>query len=138
MMRAMSSIELSIGELARATGLTPHTLRFYEAQGILRPAGRAPSGHRRYRETDIVWLEFVLRLKATGMPLAEIRRYAELRMLGETTVASRLTMLERHRARLAEELEALSRCSEALDDKIALYRRQLAALAAPRKKRKTA
>jgi DNA-binding transcriptional MerR regulator len=67
---------MSIGELARRSGLTTHTLRFYESAGVLRPAGRAANGHRRYRGEDVRWLEFVLRLKVTGMPLAEIRQYA--------------------------------------------------------------
>jgi DNA-binding transcriptional MerR regulator len=112
---------LSIGELAHRTGLTAHTIRFYESTGVLKPVGRASSGHRRYHADDIQWLEFVLRLKATGMPLAEIKRYAELRARGESTLSDRLALLELHRERLRTKLAELSNCAQALDDKIRLY-----------------
>ena len=82
----MSSPYIPIRTLAQLSGVSAHTLRFYEAEGILKPAARGENGHRRYLPSDIQWLEFVLRLKQTGMPLAEIRQYAALRAEGETTV----------------------------------------------------
>jgi len=118
---------LSIGEIARRSGVSAHTLRFYEAEGILQPAGRAGNGHRRYRDEDLAWLAFVLRLKHTGMPLAEIRRYAVLRAQGEATTGERLAMLERHRERLAAQIDELQASARALDDKIDIYRGLLAA-----------
>lgn len=120
-MLAVTSNFISIGELSRLSGVSPHTLRFYESEGILKPAVRGANSHRRYLNDDVLWLEFVLRLKQTGMPLAEIREYAALRAQGETTLQTRLSMLELHRKRLATMIEELSTCAEVLDSKIHLY-----------------
>jgi DNA-binding transcriptional MerR regulator len=125
---------ISIGELSRLSGLSPHTLRFYEAEGILKPAGRTVSGHRQYHSEDVLWLEFVLRLKLTGMPLAEIKQYAVLRLQGEKTLQRRLTMLKLHRERLVTRLDELTKCASVLDDKIRTYRKMLAKQPAPTKK----
>lgn len=130
-MVAVTSNAISIGELSRLSGISPHTLRFYEAEGILKPAGRAANGHRRYRREDILWLEFVLRLKLTGMPLAEIKQYAALRAQGDETLQLRLTMLKLHRERLVTKIEELSTCARALDDKIRTYRQMIAESRAP-------
>jgi DNA-binding transcriptional MerR regulator len=108
-------------------------LRFYEAKGILRPVGRSSSGHRQYRGADILWLEFVLRLKLTGMPLADIRRYADLRSRGATTLQARLTMLKLHRERLVTRIDELSTCARVLDDKMLTYRKMIAKSRAPTK-----
>ena len=122
-MAAVTNNAISIGELSRRSGLSPHTLRFYEAEGILKPAGRTASGYRQYHSEDILWLEFVLRLKLTGMPLVEIKQYAALRSQGEKTLQLRLTMLELHRERLVTKLDELSTCVSVLDDKIRTYRK---------------
>ncbi len=127
---------ISIGELSRLCGVSPHTLRYYEAEGILQPAGRAANGHRRYLRDDVLWLEFVLRLKVTGMPLADIRRYAQLRAEGEATLQTRLGMLQLHRQRLITQMDELTTCAHALDDKIAWYQAQQPARAPRPPKRK--
>lgn len=116
---------LSIGELSRLSGLSVHTLRFYESAGILQPAARAANGHRRYRHSDVLWLEFVLRLKVTEMPLAEIKKYADLRAQGETTLDPRLAMLKLHRERLVAKIEELSNCASVLDEKINVYQEMI-------------
>lgn len=127
-MSPVTSNFISIGELSHLSGVSPHTLRFYESEGILKPAGRGANGHRRYLNDDVLWLEFVLRLKQTGMPLAEIREYAALRAQGVVTLQTRLSMLELHRKRLATMIEELSTCAEALDSKIHIYIEMLAKL----------
>lgn len=125
-MAAMNTPTLSIGELSRQSGVSPHTLRYYESAGIVMPAGRAANGHRRYRREDILWLEFVLRLKLTGMPLTEIRQYAALRAEGDGTMQARLAMLKLHRQHLKTRLDQLAACADALDDKIRTYRKMIA------------
>ncbi len=130
----MTTNAISIGELSRLAGVSPHTLRYYEAEGILQPAGRAANGHRRYHPEDILWLEFVLRLKLTGMPLDEIRQYASLRAVGEKTLQQRLTMLKLHRKRLVASMNELATCARALDDKIRTYRKMVAQPRAPARK----
>jgi DNA-binding transcriptional MerR regulator len=125
-MTSVTSNVITIGELARLSGLSTHTIRFYESVGVLKPNGRATNGHRRYNSTDLVWLEFVLKLKLTGMPLVEIKQYAELRAHGDTTLHPRLAMLKLHRERLVTKLSELSQCAAALDDKIRTYREMIA------------
>lgn len=127
----MTSHAISIGTLSRLSGISAHTLRFYEKQGILKPVGRAGNGHRRYRQQDLLWLEFVVRLKRTGMPLAQIRQYADLRADGDPTLPARLAMLEFHRERLACTIDELNACAAALEDKIAVYRQMIEAAPAP-------
>jgi DNA-binding transcriptional MerR regulator len=121
----MTKNTMSIGKLATASGLSTHTLRYYEKLGILKPAGRASSGHRQYRADAVAWLEFVLRLKITGMPLAEIRQYAQLRADGDGTLRPRLVMLELHRKRLVSNMQELSENLAALDSKVRTYRKWL-------------
>lgn len=119
----MTSIVFTIGELAQLSGLTTHTIRFYESAGVLKPNRRAANGHRRYQENDVLWIEFVLKLKLAGMPLTEIKQYADLREQGDSTLQQRLAMLKLHRDRLATRMSELSECSKILDDKIRIYRR---------------
>lgn len=130
----MNTTLLSIGELARQCALSTHTLRYYESEGVLRPALRASNGHRRYREDDVQWLAFVLRLKQTGMSLQNIRHYASLRAQGDSTLGDRLAMLTQHRERLARQLSALSTSANVLDAKMDLYREQISALQNPPRK----
>jgi len=123
----MAKNSMSIGELSTISGLSTHTLRYYEKLGVLKPADRAASGHRQYRADAVAWLDFVLRLKITGMPVAEIRKYAELRAGGDATLQPRLTMLELHRKRLASNISELSGNLRALDSKMKTYRKWLKA-----------
>jgi len=125
-MTSVTNNVITIGELSRLSGLTTHTIRYYESVGVLRPNSRAANGHRRYSRSDVLWLEFVLRLKLTGMPLAEIKQYADLREQGDPTLQPRLTMLKLHRKRLVTKLAELSECAAALDDKIRIYRTMIA------------
>lgn len=74
---------LTIQEVAERTALSPHTLRYYERVGLLEAPDRAASGHRRYGEGDLEWLTLLKRLRATGMPIREMRRYAELVRQGD-------------------------------------------------------
>jgi len=69
---------LSIGQVAERTGLGVHTLRFYEREGLLAMPVRRAAGRRVYSEDDVEWLDICTELRSSGMPPAEIRRYAEL------------------------------------------------------------
>jgi DNA-binding transcriptional MerR regulator len=118
----MNNELLTIGKLAQITGLSTYTLRFYEDAGLLPNVQRLPNGQRRYSVWHITWLEFVIRMRATQMPIPEIRRYAELLVQGVETTEERLTLLETHEAFLECELTVLERNLQALKEKIAVYR----------------
>jgi DNA-binding transcriptional MerR regulator len=113
---------LSISDAALATGLSPHTLRYYERAGLmLDRVERAPSSHRRYTEAEIRWVTLLTKLRSTGMPIRRIREYAELVRAGEGNEDERLALLEGHREAVLEQLDAMRRNLEAIDHKIAIY-----------------
>jgi DNA-binding transcriptional MerR regulator len=114
--------QLTISDVAEATGLTNHTLRYYERAGLLLGVGRNGSGHRRYNAQDVDWVVLVTRLRATGMPIRLIRRYAELVRAGEGNEAERLALLEAHRADVVAKIDELQHNLELIDYKIGLYR----------------
>ena len=117
---------LSISDAAQLTGLSAHTLRYYERAGLmLDPVERAPSTHRRYSEGEIRWVTLLTKLRATGMPIRRIREYAELVRAGDGNEAERLALLEGHRDAVLGQLEAMRRNLEAIEHKIELYRRRL-------------
>ena len=117
---------LTIAEVAEQTGLTAHTLRYYERAGLLLEVGRdASSGHRRYSERDIEWITLCTRLRATGMPIRRIREYADLVRAGEGNEEERLGILEAHRQDVLDNMRELETSLERIDYKVNLYRSKL-------------
>jgi DNA-binding transcriptional MerR regulator len=116
---------LSISEAADRTGLSAHTLRYWERAGLLEPVDRNGSGHRRYAEEDLERIRFLTKLRATGMPIRQVRRYAELISGGEETNEARLKVLEAHRKAVLAQLEETAGHLELIDWKINLYRERL-------------
>ena len=112
---------MKIGELARRTGLSVHTIRYYERIGLLPTADRDRSHQRDYDASILVWIEFLGRLKTTGMPIREMLRYAALREQGDGTAADRRRLLEDHRAGVRAHVADLQACLLVLDGKIAGY-----------------
>jgi DNA-binding transcriptional MerR regulator len=113
----------SPAQAAEVSGFSIDTLRYYEREGILRPIARSSSGHRTYTDADLGWLDLVHCLRDTGMPIADLKRYAEL-ALDEATLAARVALLEEHDRRVQESMDALRRQQERLREKIAWYREQ--------------
>lgn len=116
--------------MSGATGVTAHTLRYYERVELLRPVARSSGNQRRYSPADVEWVRFLLRLRETGMPIAQMREYAVLREQGPVTTEARLRLLEVHQAGLREQIARLRAHEEALAGKVATYRDDLAALQA--------
>jgi DNA-binding transcriptional MerR regulator len=116
---------LSIAEAAEVSGLSVHTLRYYERTGLLEPVDRNGSGHRRYRAADLERIAFLTKLRATGMPIRDVRRYAELMQAGEATNEDRLALLEAHRANVLAGLETTARNLELIEWKIRFYKERL-------------
>ncbi|WDR04018.1 MerR family transcriptional regulator [Devosia algicola] len=112
---------MKIGELARRSGLTTHTIRYYERIGLLAYADRDSSGQRRYGADILVWIEFLHRLKETGMPIREMMDYAALRAKGSQSGPARRRMLEQHREIVRARISQLSANLVVLDQKIAGY-----------------
>lgn len=115
---------LSIKQTARETGLSTDTLRYYERIGLLAP-GRDPSSrHRRYSERDLSWIDFVTKLRSTGMPLTEIHEYIQLYQQGESTSAARRCLLEAQAARVETRIAELQEALTVIHKKIDGYKRR--------------
>ncbi|HET6152064.1 MAG TPA: MerR family transcriptional regulator [Marmoricola sp.] len=113
---------LTIAEAAEHTGLTAHTLRYYERDGLmLASVDRSSSGHRRYTEQDLTWIQMITRLRATGMPISDVRRYSRLVRAGDGNEAERLALLKAHRDRVEAQLAEVTGHLRAIDHKIGVY-----------------
>jgi DNA-binding transcriptional MerR regulator len=119
---------LSIAEAARHTGLSVHTLRYYERAGLVVTAiDRTAGGRRRYQQQDLLWITICTKLRATGMPIKTIRRYARLVSAGRGNEQERLALMESHRAEVIAKLAELQESLKLIDHKINVYRGRLAA-----------
>ena len=119
---------MSIGEVASRTGLSVHTLRMYEREGLL--AGevrRDERGRRVYSAWDVEWLSNCVKFRASGMPLATIGRLARLVREGTGNEVQRLELLREHRRQITEQIARLQDCLALIDGKVAAYERHLAA-----------
>jgi DNA-binding transcriptional MerR regulator len=114
----------TIKEAAAETGVTAHTLRYYERIGLLEPIGRESSGRRRYGEADIYSVRFLTMLRATGMPIRDMLMFMQLTRAGDETVSVRAELLERHQLELHSRLKELDGHMEVLERKIAWYRQR--------------
>ena len=86
---------------------------------------RNSSNRRCYSDKDLTWIEFIKRLKNTGMPIKEIRHYAELRATGDSTLSDSMEMLVQHRQALNEQIAQLQEHKIKLDEKIEFYRKEI-------------
>ncbi|MFI7663936.1 MerR family transcriptional regulator [Nocardia sp. NPDC049526] len=118
---------LSIGEAARRTGVSVHTLRYYERAGLVTtPVDRTASGRRRYHQLDLDWIYVCTRLRATGMPIQTIRRYAELVAAGNGNEPERIALMEAHRAEVVAKLAEIQENLALIDRKLDIYRGRIA------------
>lgn len=116
----------SIAEVAERTGLTPHTLRYYERDDLLLvPVARDAGGRRSYDDADVRWITMLTRLRGTGMPIRDIRRYAELVRAGDGNETERLDLLTAHRQRVLAQLAEVTDHLGAIEGKIAIYTERL-------------
>jgi DNA-binding transcriptional MerR regulator len=123
--------ELTIQEVAARTGMSVHTLRYYERAGLLDPVGRATSGHRRYTAGDFNWIAFLMRLRTTGMSIRQMQEFADLRRQGDRTLPERLVFLEAHQQQVREHVRELEYHLAMIDVKIQHTRKLLADEAQP-------
>lgn len=116
---------MHIKEMVKETGLAASTLRYYEKKKLLHVV-RDGNGYRDYDVKDIAWIQFIKRLKDTGMPLKDIQRYAMFRYEGDVTMPERLVMLKAHRKYIVEQQNKWHDCYEHLEKKIKYYQSSIA------------
>lgn len=113
---------LTIQQVAQQTGLTVHTLRYYERNGLLEPVDRATSGHRRYSAEDVARIEFLTRLRATGMPIHQMQEFARLFREQPEAIGDRRALLEAHERAVQAHIQELQRNLEVIQWKIGYYK----------------
>jgi DNA-binding transcriptional MerR regulator len=113
--------KLTIQEVAKATGLTPHTLRYYERIGLIHPINRDENTRRIYTADDVGWIDFLLKLRATGMSIKDMQRYAELQRQGDETLPERVEMLKSLRDKVESHIEEMNEHLKLIHYKIDYY-----------------
>jgi DNA-binding transcriptional MerR regulator len=117
-----TTTNLSIAATAERTGVSAHTLRYYERIGLIDPVERDDGGRRIYSDADLLRVDFLRKLRSTGMPITQMQRYVELVRAGAGTEPERLELLEEHRTRVLSDLEHLNDCLGTINFKIDRYR----------------
>lgn len=113
--------DLSIDQVAERMGISKHTLRYYEREGLLPEIAKGTNGHRRYTEDDLGWIKFLQLLRGTGMPIREMKSFVALTHAGDHTIAERVEVLARYRVALAARMEADRESMQFLEHKIDYY-----------------
>lgn len=120
MNRSNGAVGVSMGEASRLTGLPIETLRYYDRAGLLGDLPRTVGNHRVFDELTLGLLDVIVRLRRTGMPIEDVRRFAEL-VRADDDRSSRIALLATHRARVHDRLDQLVADLTVIDWKIAAY-----------------
>jgi DNA-binding transcriptional MerR regulator len=113
----------SIQQVASMTGLSTHTLRYYEKIGLIKNVQRDQTGYRQYTDVDLAWIQFLIRLRVTGMPMLKMKQFSDLRQKGESTITARKELLEEHYNDVLGKIEELELNSHKIEEKIAHYKK---------------
>ena len=117
----------TIQDVCQKTGLSSHTLRYYEKLGLLSNIGRTPGGFRQYTDEDLDWLSLICCLKNTGMPLQEIARFVHLAHEGDYTLKDRVELLREHRENVLTRMAEMQRYLDKVTWKLNFFSGKLAA-----------
>ena len=119
---------LTVAEAAARSGVAPSALRFYEREGLMlsQQVARGTGGHRRYSPQDVRWLRICTKLRKSGMPLAKIRRFAELVREGPGNESERLELLREQQRHVEDQLAELEECRQIISRKVGVYEQHLA------------
>jgi DNA-binding transcriptional MerR regulator len=117
----MNDKSLTIQQVAQATNLSEYTLRYYERIGLIHPINRAENKHRRYSLDDIGWIDFLMKLKATGMTIQQMQQYAALQREGDISLPQRVEMLKVLREQVEVHMDELREHMKLLNFKIGVY-----------------
>ncbi|GGG68928.1 MerR family transcriptional regulator [Paenibacillus radicis (ex Gao et al. 2016)] len=115
-------MDYSIAEISKITGLSAYTLRYYENIGLLSDIERDENGYRRYADKDILWIDFLIRLRNTGMPIGQMQKFAQLRRQGNSTAGARRALLETHQDHVLNEIKELEQHAAVIREKIVYYK----------------
>ena len=117
----------SITEVAKKFGMTAHTLRYYDKEGLMPYVERSSSGIRKFKDRDFEWLNIINCLKASGVPVKKIKEFVDWCMEGDNTIEKRLEFLQNHKKDVENQLSELNKHMEMIDYKIGYYKAAAAA-----------
>ena len=117
----------SIQDVSDRTGLSPHTLRYYEKEGLLSPVSRTPGGFRQYTDEDLEALGLICCLKNTGMSLQEITRFVRLTRQGDETLRERVELLREHRESVIQRMNEMQKYLDKVTWKLNFFSEKLRA-----------
>jgi DNA-binding transcriptional MerR regulator len=117
----MEKKQFTMKEIIKITGLTSHTLRYYESIGLLQNINRNKQGYRSYSEEDIKWLSFITKLRESNMPISTILEYASLIRNGQSTKDQRKEILVKHKENILHQISLLNDSLQIVEDKIDYY-----------------
>lgn len=120
-------MEYTVSQAAEKFGMTAHTLRFYDKEGLLPFVDRGAGGRRIFKDSDIGWLRIIECLKETGMPIRQIRDYLDLCMKGDKTLKTRLEIMREHKKTMQAKLAEIKRYMKVIDYKLWYYETAIAA-----------
>jgi len=111
----------TVTQMAKESGLPPHTLRYYEKEFLLLDVPRDNGGRRSYGEHHLGAIKFITALRATGMSIGSIKKYIELYRQGEHTAQSRMELLENHERDVVKQLQKTRESLKLIRKKIGYY-----------------
>ena len=115
--------KLTIQDVTKATGLSAHTLRYYERIGLIHPIEREQNTRRCYTPDDVGWINFLLKLRAIGMSIRDMQKYAELQRQGDETLPERVEMLKALRDKVEAHMDELNEHLKLIYYKIDIYQK---------------
>jgi DNA-binding transcriptional MerR regulator len=112
---------MKINQFAKHTGLSAHTLRYYEKIGLISKVRKNTSGHRDYSRDDFAWIGFLKKLQATGMPIKLMQKFAKLRHLGDASIPERRKLLAEHHQKTLKTINQIKFNLTKIKEKIKHY-----------------
>jgi len=111
----------SISDVAKEFEITTSTIRWYEKQGLIPPIKRDENGRRYYDEADLDWFSVVMCMKGTNMSIEDIRKFAELNAMGDSTLQERLDMVKLQKEKTINKIHELEEYMKTIDFKIMYF-----------------
>lgn len=115
----------TIAQTAAKTGISVHTLRYYDKEGLLPYVKRDENKNRKFSEEDFEWLSFILCLKNTGMSIKEINDYIKLCEEGDSTLQQRLLVFRQQKEAINQRIAELEEYKKTIDYKIGFYEKEI-------------
>ena len=117
----------TIKQVADKMGISVPTLRYYDKEGLLPFIEKKENGTRIFKESDLRTLEIISCMKASGMPIKDIKRYMDMCLEGDNTLEDRLDIFLKRKDVVKEQMEELNKIMSVIEHKISYYEKAIQA-----------